>query len=262
MKLKIHIAFVLFILFSGIDALNAQERDSLITIMGNLYDKKTLKPIEYAHIINTTNYFATISDTSGNFKIDAFPGDTLLITSIGYENEKFVNDRKHQTFVFESIPMSDKTYSIEKVEITPWGTYNDFKEKFFNLETVNPRDEIHPLFWDGIQEPPDTVIPHEPNIGNPISLIYSLLSKEGKSKRKLKELQIEKTIQKKIRSKYNQKIVSEITGLEGEEVIRFMEFCNFSDEYLLETSKYDILERVKEKYQHYKDSIKTQNNAK
>lgn len=259
--MKIKIIFFFITLLTAISQLNAQKEDSVITIIGNLYEKKTLKPVKYAHVINTGNYYGTISDTLGNFKIKGAPGDTLLITAIGYENKIFSYDGEYKPFIVRSIPMEEKTYMIEKVEVTPWGTYQDFKEKFLNMEVDNPREAIHPRIWDDLQEPPDTIIPPQPGLESPISLIYSIFSREGKELRKYKELQEEKTIQEKIRSKYNREIVSEITGLENEELIRFMEFCNFSDEYLLKTRKYFILERLKEKYKEYKDSIKTQKDA-
>lgn len=259
MKIKITTFFILLLLSIG--QLNAQKEDSVITIIGNLYDKKTFKPVEYAHVINTENYYGTISDTSGNFKIKGAPGDTLLITAIGYENKNFSYEGEYKPFIVRSIPMEEKTYMIEQVEVTPWGTYQDFKEKFLDLEIENPREAIHPRIWRDLQPPPDTVIPPEPGLESPVSLIYSIFSREGKELRKYKELKEEKTISEKIRSKYNKEIVGEITGLENEELIRFMEFCNFSDEYLITTRKYFILERVKEKYKEYQDSIKTQQDA-
>ncbi len=237
----------------------AQEKDSLTTILGNVYNEKNFKPVEFAHVINLDRFNATITDTLGIFRIKVNRGDTLLITSIGYESKRYVYDGKYQPYVFESIPMEEKLYEISEVEITPWGTYREFKNKFMSLETENPKENIHPLLWRGIPLRPDTIIPHEPSIMNPVSFLYSMFSDEGKEKRKMMEIQKHQIKQQKIEAKYNRELVSEITGLEGKEVKRFMDFCNFTDEYILNTKQYYILKRVKKLYKEYKGSPKIQN---
>jgi hypothetical protein len=234
-------------------ALQAQKKDSLITLLGNLYNSRTFEPVEFAHVINVKDYGATITDSLGNFKINIEKGDTLLITSIGYENKKYVYDGAYQQTIFESIPMEERVYQIEQVEITPWGTYREFKNKFMSLETDNPRDKVHPLLWKDLPEKPDTVEPFVPGLTNPISFLYYMFSSEGKSLRKYRELKMEQTKKDKIRSKYNKQLVADLTGLEGKELERFMKFCNFTDEYILNTRKYLILKRVKELYKLYKE---------
>jgi hypothetical protein len=236
-----------------------QSPDTTITLLGNLYSKKTFQPVEFAHVINTKQYRATISDSSGNFKIRIEPGDTVLITAIGYENKQYVYEGEYQEVIFKAIPMAEKLYKIDKVEITPWGTYRDFKNKFISLDVENPRDAIHPRLWKELPEPPEDLSPREPTILNPISLLYYTFSEEGKSLRKLKELEARKPIEDKIDEKYNREIVGNLTGLEGKELERFMKFCNFTEQYLLDKKKYTILKRVKEKYQVYKDSLNIKN---
>ena len=231
----------------------------MITVLGNLYNEKTFEPVQFAHVINTRNYTATITDTIGNFSIKIRKKDTLLITSIGYENKKITFGEKNQQVVFKSIPMEEKLYRIKQVEVTPWGTYNEFKNRFMALDKKNPRDDIHPLLWKDLPQKPDEIEPYVPNITNPISFLYYIFSEEGKSKRKLIELQKKATIDSKIRSKYNREKVSDLTGLEGKELERFMKFCNFTDEYLLNTKEYKILQRVQNMYQMYSDSLNTLN---
>jgi hypothetical protein len=123
---------------------------------------------------------------------------------------------------------------------------------------------LHPLVWKELSlftnklDPKKTPEP----IGGPFSLIYSIFSKEEQAKRRLKELEKMETIRRKIRSKYNSRIVSEILGIKGKELDKFLEFCNFTDEYLLKTKKIDILQKVKKKYQEFlkQDSLKIKQN--
>ncbi|MFP4621758.1 MAG: hypothetical protein ACLFM7_10640 [Bacteroidales bacterium] len=229
----------------------SQKQDSTIHFFGNLYNADTFKPVKNAHIININNNRATISDSLGNFDIRLRQGDSLMISSIGYQQKFYQYNGGWRQVAFESIPLEEKIYEISEVTVTPWGTYKDFQEKFLELDMETPREKIHPLAWKFLEERPDEVEPKEPGITSPISMIYNLFSKEGKERRKFQELQKRETREKKIRSKFNREIVGDLTGLEGEKLDRFMEFCNFTDEYILNTREYFILERVKLKYKQF-----------
>jgi hypothetical protein len=244
--------------------LYAQHKDSTITLHGSLYDSKDFSPVEFAHIINLNRPHATISDSSGYFDIKMNKGDTLHITCIGYE-DKYVSYEPIATAIFKSIPLNQKAYKIESIKITPWKTYQEFKNRFISLDIDNPRENVHPLVWEGLPRKPLDVEPPAPNIGNPVSFLYDVFSGEREQRRKYNEILSRETKKRKIRSKYNKEIVSNLTGLKGEKLEEFMDFCNFTEQELLNRSAYDILKEVKRKYQWFKSkeesgTNKTKNN--
>ena len=56
-----------------------------------------------------------------------------------------------------------------------------------------------------------------------------------------------------IYEKYNAHVVKEITGLTDEnEVVSFMLFCDFEEEYLLEVNPVDLMKKIAEKYEIFK----------
>ena len=230
----------------------SQQSDSTLRFFGNLYDSRTYRPIEYAHIINISGNNATISDSLGTFDLKIEPGDSLMITSIGYQTTYYQYKDSLQKVVFRSIPMDEQVYAISGVEVTPWGTYRDFKRKFLSLDIKDPQEDVHPLLWEGINREPELKEEQiNPGITSPITMIYSLFSKEIQSKQKLRELQRAKTREDRLNEKFNREQVSALTGLEGEKLERFMNYCNFSEEYILNTREYFILERVKKCYQQF-----------
>ena len=245
---QILLAFIV-VLFSF--QANAQKEDSLITLYGKLYDSKDFAPVEFAHIINLDSPYATISDSAGFFEIKLHPGDTLQMTSIGYHNES-ITINKYLPAVFRSISMEQRTYDIASVEITPWGSYRDFKNKFISLDLEDPEEDVHPLLWQDLPRKPLEIEPHHPGVLNPVSFLYDVFSGNREERRKYNEILRQKTKEQKIRSKYNKEIVGSLTGLEGEELEEFMEFCNFTEKELLNKTGYEILKEVKQKYQSFK----------
>ena len=241
---------------------NAQKEDSLITLYGKLYDSKDSSPVEFAHVVNLDSPYATISDSLGFFDIKLYPGDTLQITSIGYHDESIAIN-KYLPAVFRSISMQQRTYDIASVEITPWGTYRDFKNKFISLDLKNPEEDVHPLLWKDLPRKPEEPEPHYPSVFNPVSFLYDVFSGDRESRIKYYEILSKETKERKIRSKYNKEIVGNLTGLKGEELADFMEFCNFTEEELLNKTGYEILKEVKKKYQIFKkDTVIIQKNKK
>ena len=256
-QILIGIVFVLSA-FQGI----AQKEDSLITLYGKLYDSKDFSPVEFAHVINLDSPYATISDSAGFFEIKLHPEDTLQVTSIGYHDES-ITINKYLPVIFRSISMQQQTYNIKSVEITPWGTYQDFKNKFMSLDIDNPEENVHPLLWKDLPRKPLEIEPHHPGVMNPVSFLYDVFSGSREERRKYNEILRQKTKERKIRPKYNKKIISNLTGLEGEELEEFMNFCNFTEENLLNKTGYEILKEVKHKYQIFKkDTVIIQNNKK
>lgn len=241
--------------------LYTQNKDSTITLHGSLYDSKNFSPVEFAHIINLNSPYATISDSTGYFEIKMQPGDTLHLTRIGYENRYVSYDGKAPA-IFKSIPLNQKSYEIQSVEIRPWKTYQDFKNKFISLELDDPREKVHPLIWEGLPPKPLDLEPEPPSIGSPVSFLYDIFSGNRKQRAKYNEILSKETKQRKIRSKYNKEIVSNLTGLKGEELKQFMDFCNFTDKELLNRKAYDILKEVKLKYSVYKRIKDTTTNNK
>ncbi len=236
-----------------------QKKDSTISLYGNLYDTDQYHPVKYAHIINMNGNNATISDSLGTFNLEIERGDSLMITSIGYKTQYYQYTGKLQPVIFKSIPMEKTVYAISEVEITPWGkTYEDFQRNFLELDLKTAAEQVHPLFWQDIRREPEVEETLNPGITSPISMIYSIFNDELQSRRKLKQLQQQKTRQDKIDDKFNREQISELTGLTGEKLERFMDYCNFSDEYILKTREYFILERVKRCYKRFRriDSLR------
>lgn len=88
--------------------------------------------------------------------------------------------------IFRLIP---RIYPISEVKVGQLGTYKQFKYNFLNLDLPEPADQMHPSIIPDIESGIDTLDIIGPlSVMSPISAIYYLLSKEGKSLRKLEKI--------------------------------------------------------------------------
>jgi hypothetical protein len=74
--------------------------------------------------------------------------------------------------------------------------------------------------------------------------LYNLLSKEGRSQRKLRKLLEQETFERQIDFKYSPDIVSHITGYTGFDLYEFMDFCSFKKDFLLDATYYEITQAI------------------
>lgn len=146
-----------------------------------------------------------------------------------------------------------------------FGSYNDFKGKFLALQI---KDNIPDIGLPKAKAGTPQLL--DPNyIGSigflftsPISFFYYNNSKQEISKRKLYALNAYEPCRRAIDSKYNAEKVKNWTGLEGEKLTEFVLFCHFEDDYLLQTSEYELIKNILIKLEEFKaiqDSSNYQN---
>ena len=97
---------------------------------------------------------------------------------------------------------------------------------------------------------------NKPNLGNPISLLYSVLGKHARYLRMVEKIKQEDIIQSRIFRKYNPQIVGRVIGSEDEAFVKeFMSFCNLSDEYLLEVVDIELYMNLLIRYTEFLEKL-------
>jgi hypothetical protein len=227
-------------------------KDTTAYFKARILDSLTREPVAFAHIINTTRRTATISDTLGYFFIRTSPGDQLQLTAIGYAAGKLsIGYGILRSQLIHDILLRPIIYSIEAVRVNPLGSYEQFRKRFVTLDLPESEYQIHPSVLEEINQGTDTmdmlIVPPM----SPVTALYNLLSKEGKSKRKLRKLLEQEAFEKQIDFKYSPDIVSHITGYTGFDLYEFMEFCSFKKDFLLDATYYEITRAILDKQQEF-----------
>ncbi len=237
----------------GVLSLNGQN-NSKTTYHYRLIDSLSKKPVPYAHIYNESQRHGSISDSSGRFSVYGESGDILAFIALGYLGKKYkisAIDSLKEKYIYLTI----NTFQIEEVTIESPGTYKQFKNSFIE---VNPREGLpmQDLPQFNKYKTPEMLDTNEISklgfkIAHPVTALYYNNSKEEKSKRKVWYLEQQKLKQGTVDEKYNHEIVSKETGFEGNDLINFMGFCNFSFNYLYESTPGEIIDRIHERKKAY-----------
>lgn len=240
-QMKNQILFSLSVLFSTFSF--AQER---VLLGGILKNHLSGEGIESVHILNLTDSLATISNSDGAFKIPAHLGDSIVFTSIGYFSESIIVNTEHLAADYIVVKLASRGYQLSEVEVNPFGTKEQFKERFMALEVDDGTIEI--VGVKGPSKNPRTIpITEDKNeikkakyILNPASFLYGNFSKDAKARQELHRLNREKEKNKYNYKKFNEDVVQRITGYEEARLIEFMNYCNFSEAQIYRYSEYEI----------------------
>jgi len=231
--------------------IKAEAQDSVKVVNFRAVNAVSGVPVEMAHVINKTQRKVAIADMLGYFQIPLIIGDTLSITSLGYYNQmlfswgQFSNDS-----AFYTIKLKPKSYPLKELKISWFSNYNKFLRGVSELQIPLTKDEervvrITEYFNRSIRK---LNLIDLPGATSGIAFGKDWLAKQNE---KLNE-KLEKESQRRaIERKYSAGIVSALTGLTGNEVHWFMEYCAFTDEYLLKTSDYDIRTKILDKFKIY-----------
>jgi hypothetical protein len=255
------IVFVAFLLLH----FTAAQAQFTAQVRGLLLDAYTEAPVGGAHIINFSDSVATISSTEGLFRFPAKVGDSIFFSCIGYSSKAMIVDEAKLLAEVVVVRMIPRQYQLAEVEVNPFGSKAQFKEKFMELQVDDGTIDVI-----GIAKPskaPRTIpvtedadeIKKAKYLLNPASFIYGNLSKDAKARQELHRLKEEDRKHDYNRIKYNEKVVTKITGYEGDKALDFMNFCNFSDRDIYQMTDYQLTIAILSKQREFEKLVSPSN---
>jgi hypothetical protein len=238
--------FILITLFFY-EALLSQK---IIEVTGQILNEKDNTPIHYASVYNIKKSKNYSCDSLGFFHVTMLSNDILRINALGFERQYFsvMNDSLINIGNIYVIKLKEKTYKIANIDIYA-ARWKDFEFEFSHTETEKQelKDRIEKWFYSLIDPKELALLTASTAIGIPIN--YK--TKIEKQHIKVKELEREEIENDIIESKYNPLLVSEITGLNMPETLKFMKFCNFSRPFLINATEYDLIINIKTQFERY-----------
>lgn len=231
-----------------------------VLLGGIIRNRMTNEPVAAVHVLNLTDSLATISSPDGIFKVPAHAGDSIVFTCIGYFAKALIVSQEELDAGLVELHMSPRAYEISEVEVNPFGTKEQFRDRFMDLEVDD--GTVHIV---GIKAPPKDprTIPVTEDANeikkakyllSPASFLYGNLSKDAKARQELHRLEAERDKHKYNYQKFNEDVVHRITGYEGERLLDFMDYCNLSEDQIYRYSEYELTVFIMNKQRAFEGS--------
>jgi hypothetical protein len=163
----------------------------------------TKRILEKASVNNLRSRQATITGSDGSFMLAVQPGDSILISYVGYTDYTYYV-RSGADVITKTFFLLPKNNAINGVRVSALTQYQ--KD---SLKTAR-------MF--------DKVIGYEQtaSIASPVTSLYEQFSKKYKDLRKLQGQIVIDEKQKFVDSKYTYELINRVTGLQGDSVAVFM----------------------------------------
>lgn len=226
----------------------AVAQDSVKVINFRVVNAISNKPVDLAHAFNKTHRDAAIADLLGYLKISLRFGDTIIISSLGYANQEIYSWGQYNTdSAYYVISMKPRDYELKEVTFSWFKYYEGFLKGFLQIKLPVTKEEldiarISAYFNRTINK---LNLMNLPQASSGAAFGKDWLAKQNDE---LKERLEKERQQRAVERKYSAGIVEALTGLKGNEVFWFMEYCAFTNDYVLKSSDYDIRVRIMDKY--------------
>ena len=221
--------FTSFVVLMG----NAQRR----YIVGKVIDPETMKGVDRASVLNQATKHIVKTNTNGLFSILAGKDDSLIVTSLTHGRNGIQWDGITEEPVIYSRRLM-KSIDLPEVKIK-----------------TKREEQLEKEIREILAEPERTTkLGGEKTmelIQSPISLLYEAFSRRAKSDRKVLVLMQQERRQKLAEYRLSM-IAGRITDYRGDELDRFMYFCNFKQDFLLTSSEYDLTYEILQAQKQYK----------
>ena len=212
-------------------------QDSLWVHLDGLVFDEQEQPISNIIVVNQRTKNGIFGKSNGTFSIRCLKSDTISVTSLGFYSRNIV--------------LADSaTASRYKVKI-----YLDVRVyKVPTVEIIAPKDleqiqkDIASLGYDEN----DFMLSGLNAAASPITFLYQQFSKKEQSKRLVAEMENEDRKRELLKSLFYHYVDYGIIELDDAEFDDFIDYLNVSEDFMKNSTQYDFLIYVKERFKDYK----------
>lgn len=229
---------------------------------GEVLDAIGYVPIKQANIYNVNKGKYAFSNANGEFSILVSKNDTLVISGSVYRQLMVIIDAKMYEKGAGDFLLYHKAFLLKEVKILALNpSYEGFKRDVATMKLPDSYKNLEDVHLSKMDRQNATYDGSAPNIlkgtavGSPITYLYNTFNKKMKMKALANEMESYGDEVGKVQDKYNRKLVHDITGLEGADLMEFMVYCRFSYYDLVRWSREEIVASIRYKfaeYQYYK----------
>ena len=231
---KFQFLFIILILNT---VLQVQGQTEKIRVMGTVYDPENRGSIPNLMIVNKRTQQGFFGYNSGDFDLEAFKSDTLIIAATGFSTRQITfRDSLFREVYRVRIPLSKLAIQLKPVEI------------FTNRDLQQIQEDIEKLGYDKS----DYMLQGASAFESPITALYQSFSRRERHKREVAEMRNDDMRRSLLKELFRKYVDNDIIQLNNDEFDEFVDFCGVSDEFLKRSSQYEFIMYVKKRFEVFR----------
>ncbi len=195
------------------------------------------QPLSNVIVMNKRTRAGSFGNAGGSFTIQCLKTDTLSITSLGYYSRDITfRDSAYKTDYSLTIYLDIRVFRTATVEVFAPRDLEKIQSDISKLG-YNERDYM----LSGLDA-----------ARSPITFLYQQFSKKERSKRLAAELTNEDNKRDLLKELFHHYVDYNIIDLTDDEFDEFIDYINVSDDFVKNSSQYDFLIYVRDRFKDYK----------
>lgn len=251
--------FFLTLFFTISFCLLFSQENQYFQIKGKVVNSK-YDPLKAATVKVLNKNSGTISDNQGEFYLFVKPFDVLSVSFLGYKTKLFSIPNAIKDDVVFTFMLENDTIWLKEAIVTPWpATYEKLKQQIASLKPLKTKENIikDKYLMDKMEKVQYSALNSSniPTISimSPVSMLYYFFGDKPKQYKTLDKLKQNESTERRLSQKFNAQLIQSITKMNNtDSVVNFMQFCNFSEDFLMKNNLYTIIEEIKRKYEGFK----------
>ncbi|QBA64423.1 carboxypeptidase-like regulatory domain-containing protein [Muriicola soli] len=256
--MKMKLKFFTIVLLVGSYLTFAQEETSEVILQefkAQVINAQTEEALESVHVVNLNQVIGTITDTEGQFTIQAAVNDTLYFSYLGFKSQKIRVTNDMFKFMDTKIALTELAYALEEVIVRPYQLTGyleiDVKNLPINTSYQYSISGLSKSYEAGSKNP-SAVTKVLGAILNPADLLRNLFGKKPNQMRKLRLIKEDDEIRDLLASKFDRETLTELLQLEKVDIEDILSNCNFSKSFIRTANDLQILDAISSCYEEYK----------
>ena len=118
----------------------SQGQDKTVLFQGRVVASSNAEFLPLAYIFNPQAGRGALSDNFGQVDMYVFPGDSLVISYVGYKKKYYIVPRDSELVHQVIIPMEEMTTMLRDVKVFPHSSEEEFKQAFLAMDVRNAKE--------------------------------------------------------------------------------------------------------------------------
>ena len=226
------------------------------SVKGNVQSETSKTILQNVHVLNLSKVKGTITNSKGEFEINAKVNDTLYFSYIGYKPLKIIVTNDLIRFDDNTIELTELAFALEEIIIKPYQLTGyleiDVKNAPVNTSARYQIVGLPNLGYEAGRRSRSGISKVIGAIFNPADFLNNLFKKKSSKMDKLRLMREDEEIKNLLSIKFDREVLVQLLGVERVDIDEILRNCNFSDTFIQQANDLQILEAISECYDEYK----------
>lgn len=223
-------------------------------ITGLVQNSANDKKLSNVHVINLSSVKGVITNSNGEFKINAKVNDTLYFTYLGFEPQKEVVTNDWVKYGNVNVALTEIGIALQEVVVAGNNLTGYLDIDYKNIPIYNNTNRYaisnsNAGYEGGGKSGAARAVKA---IMNPITSVYNIFARKPNELKKLRKVKEDDEIRNLLQDKFDRETLTTLLQIDKVDIDDILRKCNYSKQFIKTANDLQIMDAISECYEEYK----------